>query len=64
MIRETLKVLIPNSVVLGVVTLTQIEFYLKLVLLVLSIAYTLLKIREAVRKLLFERTVRKLSEEP
>jgi hypothetical protein len=50
MLREVLKVLVPNSVVLGVVTLTQLEFALKLALLVLSIVYTLLKIREAVRK--------------
>ena len=51
MLKETLKVLVPNSLTLGVVTLTEIELTLKITLLVLSVVYTSLHIAVLWRRL-------------
>jgi len=40
---DTLKVIVPNGTVLGVVTFSQLETGLKIVLLMISISYTLWK---------------------
>lgn len=39
--KDTLKVLIPNGAVIGVVTLTDLEAVLKILLLLASLGYTI-----------------------
>ena len=51
MLRELARTLLPNCAVLAVVTFTELELALKLLLLVLSIAWTALKIVSEWRKL-------------
>jgi len=47
--KEILPVGIVNGSVLAVVTLTDFETVLKIILLILSIVYTAVKIRQAVK---------------